>query len=266
MMSTCRANGGTVRKRALCAVLAALAVICSPLNAQSKAVTAVIPASLKGLEKLTVKELESLRAGNAIVREVKSASTLTLAPFDAEAASIRKSVTELKPNYLTEVIAIIPFRNGARQMERLAATISDVEGYVGIPYWSARMAKRYDLFDKMNILSRKSLPGGALIEAEQHMKPFEDYKASYEYRMGESSLAFRSINLSPISYKGVRSVAPGGMKWYLYVFHSGDFLVYYGVGAVKAFDMLGLIRDRLEVSFIGRVDAFFDYMFVRLGE
>jgi len=98
------------------------------------------------------------------------------------------------------------------------------------------------------------------------MKPFEDYKASYEYRISADSLIFRSVNLSHIAYKGIRSVAPGNMKWYLYVFHSDGFLVYYGIGAVKAFDMVGLIRDRLEVSFIGRVGAFFDYMSTQLRE
>jgi len=259
-------DAGTRCGTLFCAILAAFCFLCPASHAQPGSAPALSTAPLKGLENLTEKELESLRAGNEIVREVKTASALTMSPFDAEAAAIRKSVSDLKPNYLTEVIAIVPYRNGQRQIEKLAATLSDIEGYVGIPYWSARMGKSYDLFDKMNILSRKTLSGGAYIEAEQHMKPFEDYRASYEYRVGQGSLAFRSANLSHIAYKGVRSVAPGGMKWYLYVFPSGDYLVYYGVGAIRAFDMLGLIRDRLEVSFIGRVDAFFDYMFSRLKD
>ena len=272
MPPACGPDAGTRHGTLFCAILVAFFLLCPALYAQPKLAPApapapaLSPAPLKGLEKLTAKELESLRAGNEIVREVKSASALTMSPFDAEAAAIRKSVADLKPNYLTEVIAIVPYRKDTRQIEKLAATLSDIEGYVGIPYWSARMGKSYDLFDKMKILSRKPSAGGTYIEAEQHMKPFEDYRASYEYRAGQDFLAFRSANLSHIAYKGVRSVAPGGMKWYLYVFPSGDYLVYYGVSAVKAFDMLGLIRDRLETSFVGRVSAFFDYMYAQLKD
>jgi hypothetical protein len=164
------------------------------------------------------------------------------------------------------VIALVPYTKGTEQVSKLAAALSNLEGYIGIPYWSAKMQKTYDLFDKMTILVKKPISGGAYIEAEQHMKPFEDYKASYEYRQTNNSLVFHSVNLSHLAYKGVRSVSPGGMRWFLYVFHSGSYLVYYGVGAVKAFDMMGLIRDRLKVSFIGRVDAFFKHMFVQLKE
>ena len=201
-----------------------------------------------------------------MIRQLDTASKLSLAPFSAEASAILKEIAQLNPNYLVEVIALVPYTPGAKQIERLAITLSDIQGYIGIPYYSVREKKTYDLFDKVNILLRKTIPGGELIEAEQHMKPFEDYKASYEYRISADSLIFRSVNLSHIAYKGIRSVAPGNMKWYLYVFHSDGFLVYYGIGAVKAFDMVGLIRDRLEVSFIGRVGAFFDYMSTQLRE
>ena len=36
-------------------------------------------------------------------------------------------------------------------------------------------------------------------------------------------------------------------------------------GAVRAFDMFGAIRDRLETSFLGRVEAFFGYMSKKLN-
>ena len=238
--------------------LAAFSLIGMPVAAQTRA---AIPVMLEGL---SAKEAESLARGEAIIREVKSPSSLGLAGFDAEAAAIRKDVAALNPNYLTEVIALVPYKAGTGQVDKLAAALSNLEGYVGIPYWSVQMQKTYDLFDKMTVLTKKPIPGGAYLEAEQHMKPFEDYKASYEYRLGVERLTFRSVNLSPLSYKGLRSVSPGGMKWFLYVFHSGDYLVYYGAGAVKAFDMLGLIRERLKVSFIGRVSAFFDHMYARL--
>jgi len=50
------------------------------------------------------------------------------------------------------------------------------------------------------------------------------------------------------------------MVWELYVFCHNDGLYVYGVGAVKAFDLFGLFRDRLEPSLMGRVEAFFTYI------
>ncbi len=240
-------------------------VFCEP--PKKIALPAASPASLPlEITGLSTQEIELLKNGGALIRQVDTASKLSLVPFDAEALAILKEIAQLNPNYLVEVIALVPYVPSAKQIEQLAGALFDFEGYIGIPYYSVRMKKTYDLFDKMNILLRKDVPSGEYIEAEQHMKPFEDYKASYEYRMSADSLVFHSVNLSHLTYKGIRSVAPGDMKWHLYVFNSKGLLVYYGVGAVKAFDMFGLIRNRLEVSFIGRVGAFFDYMSAQLKE
>jgi uncharacterized protein YoxC len=220
-----------------------------------------LPGEIKGL---TAEEVDSLKKAKALIRDVNSPSKLAISPFDETASNIKTSVEKLNPNYISEVIALVPYTREKRQLEDLATVLSDIERYVGIPYWSVSMQKTYDLFDKMIILTRKNLDGVVYIEADQHMKPFEDYRASYEFRLEGQSLYFQSKNLTHISYKGIRSVSPGGMLWFLYVFRSGDYLVYYGTGAVKAFDMFGLFRDRLEVSFIGRVSAFFNHMQAQL--
>ncbi len=222
-----------------------------------------VPVMLSGL---STQEATSLLGGEALIREIKTHTALTLSGFDDEAMKIKKEIAALSPNYITEVIALIPYRDSANQIGKLATVLSDLDSYVGIPYWSAQMQKTYDLFDKMTITVKKQIPGGTYLESVQHMKPFEDYKASYEYRMSNDALIFHSTNLSHLVYKGIRSVAPKGMHWYLYVFRNESNLVYYAVGAVKAFDMMGLIRERLKVSFIGRVDAFFKHMFAQLEE
>jgi len=51
------------------------------------------------------------------------------------------------------------------------------------------------------------------------------------------------------------------MVWRLEAYAEGDRWILYGIGAVKAFDMFGLLRDRLSASFMGRIEAFFGYMY-----
>ena len=210
-----------------------------------------------------------LDSGKAVIREVKNPRELSLKASGAIADELRSRVAALRPNYLSEVVFSAPRRDGA--MDYLAAALSDVKGYVGIKYWSKRNETWYDLFDKMELRSRTKADGNETIETWQHMEPFSDYGCRYACRTlpaapeGGSELFFQCENTSAISFDGIAAVSAGNMVWMLYAFPEGDRILFYGVGAVRAFDMFGVIRDRLQVSFIGRVESFFMFMSGKLG-
>jgi hypothetical protein len=235
------------------------------------------PAAIRGLD---AAETALLDAGRPVVRAVRDPKKLALAVAGAEADALRSRIASIKPNYLTEVVATVPAADAAGAsalLQRLAAALSDVDGYVGIRYYSTRQKTDYDLFDKMEIRSRAALPSGESIEVVQHMEPFDDFGARYEYRLldsagaaaraGEASaMAFYGSNLGPIvySYRNFKAVTSGNMVWGLYAFRDGERVVFYGIGGVKAFDLMGIFRDRLEASFTGRMTAFFTAMSERL--
>jgi hypothetical protein len=221
------------------------------------------------LSGLGADDLLRLSRGEAVIRQVRDARSLALSAKGELADRLISRISALKPNYLSELIFLAPEREGA--IESLALALADVKGYIGIPYWSKRQKTYYDLFDKMEITSRTTLEGGERIEAVEHMEPFAEFGCRYAYRAsaspsgGGSELFFECENTSPISYSGISAVSPSHMTWLLYAFPSEGKIVFYGVGAVKAFDMFGVIRDRLETSFLGRVEAFFGYMSKKLG-
>lgn len=233
------------------------------------------PGILKGLSS---GEIDLLVQGKAVIRSLPDYHSLALAAQGQAADKVRSAVAAVRPNYLTEVIAIIPAADGAAAevlIKRLAEALAEPEGYVGIPYWSKRQQKTYDLFDKMVIGSRTAAGGGERIETLQHMEPFDDFRARYEYSLmcggvagsgTATALLFSSVNLDPIiySYRNFKAVNTGDMVWYLYAFRDGNRVVFYGVGAVKVFDLFGAFRDRLEASFMGRVEAFFTFMSTRM--
>jgi hypothetical protein len=169
-------------------------------------------------------------------------------------------------NYVGEVIMVIQAEAGSLALKGLAHDLSDVEGYVGIPYWSKQTNHTYDLFDRIKVIQRSMQPAGQTVVADQHMEPFADYRARYSYELTGAELHFRSENLSPISYKGFNAVAPGDMVWYLYGFPQEGAMLLYGVGAIKTFDMFGLLGERLKTSFMGRIQAFFSYMYGKRRE
>ncbi|MGA2545259.1 MAG: DUF6675 family protein [Rectinemataceae bacterium] len=220
---------------------------------------------------LSAEEASRLESGALLIRNVTDPSLLALAADGLAADALRSKIASLKPNYLTEVLASVPTvdeKTASAILERLAATFADPKGYVGIPYRSKRNRKTYDLFDKMEVRTRAALPGGESIEVLQHMEPFDDFRARYEYSIEGSALRFTGSNLDPIiySYRKFKAVSPGGMVWAIYAFRDGGRVIFYGVGAVKAFDLFGTLRDRLEPSFMGRVEAFFTAMSSKMKE
>lgn len=211
---------------------------------------------------LSPQDRATLDRGDILIRSNVSYRNLALKAAGAQADEIRRRIGELAPNYLSEVIATVPATDGV--LEHLAASLADVKGYIGIPYWSKRWQKNFDLFDKMEIRSQAKADGGETIDVVQHMLPFDDFGARYSYRLDENSLFFWSDNTSTIMYGSHEAVQTGHMLWMLYAFKVGDTVVFYGVGGVKAWDFFGLIRGRLEASFSGRVESFMRYMAARM--
>lgn len=225
------------------------------------------PVSAEGFfSQLSETEIISLDRGEAIIRPLRDVNRMGLGvQVSQEAKELRARVLKLKPNYITEFIQVISIADPGESMaiqENLIKALADVKGYIKIPYWSERFQTTYDLFDKMIILDSRKTDDEYTIEVLQHMKPFNDFRASYRYSHRPGFVRFSSVNLEPIVYtpNNFSSVSPGGMIWELCAFESAGRLNVYGIGAVKAFDLLGIFRDRLEPSFMGRVKAFFEYV------
>jgi len=221
--------------------------------------------------KISKEEKANLEQGEAIIRNVKNYRELGLSPFDNTSLALIERFSKLKPNYITELLLIIDGKEETEKysiLHHLAAALADVSGYVKIPYWSVKQQTTYDLFDKMEILSRTLINGGESINVIQHMEPFDDFSARYTYSLELNTLSFSGTNLQPIiySYRNLQAVAPEGMIWELYAFIFEEKLYVYGVGGVNAFDLFGLFRDRLEPPFMGRVAAFFKHISRKIKE
>jgi hypothetical protein len=218
----------------------------------------------RSFQGLSERELTTLDQGKALIRQASSPRSLSLGATGPFADEIRDRVRKLAANYIGEVIMIVPAGSSpSSSLEALARDLANVEGYVGIPYWSKQNNTTYDLFNKMKIVERTSHAGGQTVIADQHMEPFADYRVRYSYELDGGELRFRSENMTTISYKGFDAVAPGNMIWYLYGFPREGATVLYGVGAVKTFDLMGLFSERLRTSFMGRIQAFFSYMYAK---
>ena len=217
--------------------------------------------TMSAFQGLSADELATLGQGRALIRQAPSSHSLGLAAPGSFADEIRGRVRSLNANYIGEVIMVVPQSKSSAFLPALAKDLENVEGFVGIPYWSKQNNRTYDLFDRIKIIERSTLPGGQSVVVDQHMEPFADYTARYSSQLDGAELQFRSENMTTISYKGFDAVAPGNMVWYLYGFTRDGTTLLYGVGAVKTFDLMGLFSERLKTSFMGRMQAFFSYLY-----
>jgi len=131
---------GSIRARTLATLLVALCiafVAAAPLaGAADKKATLSYGGVFLGL---TDAERASLERGDLVVHPLKDAQKLNLAYSDAETQEIQRRVKAIQPNYTAEFMAAIPMRDEAQTkttINQIVDVLSDVNGYVDIPYWS----------------------------------------------------------------------------------------------------------------------------------
>ena len=116
------------------------ALVCSPsLSAQE-----ALP-----LRALSPEELSVIASGKAVIRTNPNPRGLALLAPGEFPDRIRARVAGIKPNDITELVALSDSSQDGKGMERLAAALADVQSYVGIPYYSKRNKVTVDLFDKV---------------------------------------------------------------------------------------------------------------------
>lgn len=207
--------------------------------------------------KLSASDNGALVRGEAVVRILGSVGELSLPQSRRGAGEVISSLRKIRPNYLVEVVAMLPEASNPAALASLAASLADISGYVGIPYVSDWDKRRYPLFDKAFAYSRTRNGDGEVIEAVMHMKPFDDYRTRYSLDMGIDWLYFQGSNLDRLVYNGIAAVKVGDMAWHIVAYRSNGNAWFHGIGAVRAFDFFGAVRNRLAPSFIGRTKAFF---------
>lgn len=213
---------------------------------------------------LSNSERADLAAGQTVFRQPDNWRSLSVPSSASFHKNLEDTIRKGGHNYIGEVILVLPKTEAEKLIPLLRQRLLDFEGYAGVPYWSTRWEKHFDLFDWVRVLngtgSDQQKDKGSL-ETLQFMEPFGEYESVYHWDFSADTLVFSGVNGSSLSYDSFKAVSPGNLIWRMHAYAQGDYWVFYGLGAVKAFDMLGILRDRLSASFMGRIEAFFRYVY-----
>ena len=141
-----------------------------------------------------------------------------------------------------------------------------MEGYAGIPYWSVRHERYYDLYDWAKVISKSENAGNVQMKADVYMSPFAEVGMDITIEQTGSSLFYMLTNTTKMYYEEKFKVTnPGGMKSGIAVFRDGDNWILYGAGGVDALSVF-FLRDRVETSFINRIKSFTAYFIQKVGK
>jgi hypothetical protein len=176
---------------------------------------------------------------------------------------LEKIFKNLKPNFITEGISIIPIKNGIELyvLKLIINKLKDITFLDTIPYYSKRHHKYFPLFTDSIIIEKITKEQQTNIIAEQKMLPFEISRFSYTYIETENIFLFTSENITPLIYNGITAASQGAMRTAILIEVQPGFLVCYGLGGTKTFTFFGLFNDRLETAIAGRIEAFYNWFF-----
>lgn len=214
-------------------------------------------------KKLSDKELESLKNGEVLIRNIGSASKICI---DSDNEFAEKSVSIIKklhPSYLMEVIQIRKCEKNENLIENLSSILLDIPSYKGIPYYSEHNKIWVDLYSEANVLSHEKNGETEKMVADLFMIPFDNIKTSIILTQTKDSLFYISENTEKIYYDNIPCINIGNLKSIITVFKYGDYYILYGIGGVAA-PKVPFLTKRIELSFMNRIKTFCNFVYNKI--
>lgn len=215
--------------------------------------------------RLSAPEKEALRSGEMIFESVGNLKNIRINENEKTRQAVN-AIRKLNPNHLSEIIQIRPYKGNENLIDRISAVLGDVKNYVGIPYFSERNQKWYDLYSEAEILSIKKEQNTETIEERFYMKPFGYYTSEIKIENRGDYYFFTMKNTQKLRYYDkFDAVGNGKMQAAVLVFRDGGSWVIYALGGAKIIDIPFLVK-RAETSFTNRIKAFTTAIFKKLEE
>ncbi len=213
--------------------------------------------------KLSSEERQKLENGEILIRNIGKAKNMSLNPVNEGTQKVIDTIKDLKPAYLAEVIQIRPYEGNEDLFDTLKPLLLDIDGYVGIPYYSEHNDAFYDLYSSAEVISENIGKNSGNLNANLHMDPFGRIDVAISFEQTSDDLFYLMANTSNVKYSGFTVVNKDNMQSIVYVFKHEDSIILYGIGGVDAFSIF-FLRDRIDTSFINRIKTFCQFIFEKI--
>ena len=218
---------------------------------------------------MTAEEQKTLDRGEVLIKNIAYQKNMSLnKDFNENTQALTEEIKQLNPKYLAEIIQIKPYKGNENLPEVLTELLYNVSDYKGIPYYSERNKKYYNLYDsaeiqKETIITQNTYKTSKELEALFVMEPFDKVYETINLTQTSNSVYYSSINTNKLRYKDeFDCVWPKKLKICIILFRDGDNWVLYGIGGVNA-PRIPFFTERIETSFINRIKTFCNYIFTK---
>lgn len=212
--------------------------------------------------KLSADDRATLASGEILIKNINYEKNMCLKKGAAPLGDrLITEIRDLSPKYLAEVIQVKPYKGNEDLPQRLEALLNNVSDYAGIPYYSVRAEKWYNLYDSAEIVETIERSDGKSLKAEFMMEPFDLVKEDIELIRGTDSILYTSVNTNKLRYLDkFDCIWPKKMKICILLLRDGDNWVLYGIGGVNA-PRVPFFTERIQTSFINRINTFCSFIF-----
>ncbi len=223
------------------------------------------------LSNFSPEELVKLEAGEVLIRNIGNAKKVSLRQVNKTATQLVDTINELKPPYLVEIIQKIPYSGNEAVFDTLRKELTDVESYVGIPYYGERTGRWYKLYSSAVVESKTEDAARTDMQTRLEMSPFGIIPTHISIEQGKDELFYASINTEPVKIQdsgvkivdGMTCAKAEKMKSFVYAFRVDDSIYLYGLGGVDA-PNVPVLKSKIDNSFINRVTTFCKFIFEKL--
>lgn len=214
-------------------------------------------------DNLSPATLDSLYKNKVFVNNAKSISKLSIKNFNEQTNRLFNTLNKLNPNYLAEIIKIIPIEQNKNLIFELKTILTDIHSYKGIPYYSEHNDIWVDLYKEAKIISKNNYKSKDQIKAYFWMEPFKEIYSTINIDYYSNSIFYENINTSDIKYKDFTCIKSSNMKSFIIVLKTKTHWIMYGIGAVKA-PKIPIVTKRIELSFMNRIKTFCNFIFDKM--
>lgn len=214
--------------------------------------------------KVTGPELQTLAEGKVLARNIDKFKNISIESDHPSVAIMKSQIKNLEPNYLAELIQLRPYEGNENLPEKLFNVLSDIPHYAGIPYWSVRHERYFDLYSTAEIMDKVEINENCVnYKADLVMEPFGHIITPITIERGEDFLIYTNSNANTLKLKGMTAVKEKNMKSIIILFKDGDNWVLYGIGGCKA-PKVPMFEERIQTSFINRIKTFCNFAFTQI--
>lgn len=213
---------------------------------------------------LSQKEKDDLLNGQVLIRNIDKYKNMCIEGSNPGIQKLREIVDEQNPNYLAEVIQVKPYEGNENLQEVVRSALENISDYAGIPYWSERHQRYWDLYSSAVVVGSSQINETTKqINADLYMEPFGLIHSPILIEQTEDFLLYNTTNNNNLKIEGFTVVKKQNMKSLILLFRYEDKWILYGVGGVKALKV-SFLEQRIETSFINRIKTFCNFIFTKI--